>query len=161
MSKKLVAYFSCTGITESVAEKLSDVVNGELYEILPKIPYTDKDLNWRDKNSRSSIEMSDNNSRPEIANKINNMEEFDTIFLGFPIWWYIAPKIINTFLESYDFSNKTIVIFYTSGGSGLGDTIEELSSSCSSNKKIVEGKRFTKDVSLDELKTWIDDLEIL
>ena len=160
MSKKLVAYFSCTGTTKNVAENLAKIVNEDLYEILPTKLYTDKDLNWRNKDSRTSLEMNNDYSRPEIATKVNNMEEYDTVFLGFPIWWYIAPKIINTFLESYNFSGKTIVVFYTSGGSGLGNTILELKSSCSSDTKIIEGKRFARNTSIDELKIWVNSLKI-
>ena len=126
MSKKLVAFFSCTGTTKKVAENLSKAIGGDLYEIVPTKLYTNADLNWTDKTSRSSLEMNDKNSRPEIATKVSNMEDYDTIFIGFPIWWYVAPRIINTFLESYDFSGKKIIVFCTSGGSGLGNTVEDL-----------------------------------
>ena len=126
MSKKLVAFFSCTGTTKKVAENLSKAIGGDLYEIVPTKLYTNADLNWTDKTSRSSLEMNDKNSRPEIATKVSNMEDYDTIFIGFPIWWYVAPRIINTFLESYDFSGKKIIVFCTSGGSGLGNTVADL-----------------------------------
>lgn len=126
MSKKLVAFFSCTGTTKKVAENLSKAIGGDLYEIVPTKLYTNADLNWIDKTSRSSLEMNDKNSRPEIATKVSNMEDYDTIFIGFPIWWYVAPRIINTFLESYDFSGKKIIVFCTSGGSGLGNTVADL-----------------------------------
>ena len=109
-SKKLVAYFSCSGVTKSVAQTLADAVGGDLYEITPAQPYTNADLNWMDQSSRSTVEMKDPNSRPEIAGKVENMADYDTVFVGFPIWWYVAPTIINTFLESYDFSGKTIGI---------------------------------------------------
>ena len=137
MSKELVAYFSCTGTTRKVSENLAEVIGGDLYEISPLKPYTSEDLNWRNKNSRTSLEMSNDDSRPEINGKVSNMEEYDTVFVGFPIWWYTAPKIIHTFLESYDFSGKTIVVFYTSGGSGLGNTISDLKESCSSNTNFI------------------------
>ena len=118
MSKKLVAYFSASGTTKKAAERLAKAVGADLFEIKPAIPYSSSDLNWMDKKSRSSIEMNDPASRPEISGKLSNMADYDTIFIGFPIWWYVAPHIINTFVESYDFSGKTLVPFATSGGSG-------------------------------------------
>ena len=130
MSKTLVAYFSASGVTRRAAERLSEVVDGELYEIRPAVPYTPADLNWMDKKSRSSVEMSDPSSRPEIAEKIPLLADYDTVFLGFPIWWYVAPRIINTFVESYDFTGKTLVPFATSGGSGMGRTVDELRKLC-------------------------------
>ena len=154
MSKKLVAFFSCTGTTKKVAENLAKAIESDLYEILPTKLYTNADLNWTDKTSRSSLEMNDKNSRPEIATKVSNMEDYDTIFIGFPIWWYVAPKIINTFLESYDFSGKKIIVFFTSGGSGLGNTVANLEQSISSNTEIIEGKRFGANTSIEELKEW-------
>ena len=159
MSKNLVAYFSCTGTTKGLAEKLVKVTGGDLFEIKPKEEYTASDLNWRDKSSRSSLEMNDKSSRPEILDKVDNMEEYDTVFLGFPIWWYTAPRIINTFLESYDFSNKKIIVFCTSGGSGLGNTISDLKPSCSSDAKWLEGKRFPSNVSSSELEEWVNSLK--
>ena len=154
MSKKLVAFFSCTGTTKKVAENLSKAIGGDLYEIVPTKLYTNADLNWTDKTSRSSLEMNDKNSRPEIATKVSNMEDYDTIFIGFPIWWYVAPRIINTFLESYDFSGKKIIVFCTSGGSGLGNTVADLKQSISSETEIMEGKRFGENTSIEELKEW-------
>lgn len=139
MSKKLVAYFSASGITAGVAKKLAKEANADIYEIKPSVPYTKADLNWQDKNSRSSIEMSDHNSRPEIADKNADISKYDTIYLGFPIWWYIAPTIINTFLECYDFSGKKIILFATSGGSGFGKTLINLKSS-TVDAEIIEGK---------------------
>ena len=130
MSKKLVAYFSASGVTAKVAERLSESIGADLHEITPKVRYTDADLDWREKTSRSSIEMSNPASRPEIERIRDNMQDYDTIYLGFPIWWYIAPTIINTFLESYDLTGKTIVPFATSGGSGMGKTNELLLPSC-------------------------------
>ena len=138
MSKKLVAYFSASGVTAGVAKKLAKEANADIYEIKPSVPYTKADLNWQDKNSRSSIEMSDHNSRPEIADKNADISKYDTIYLGFPIWWYIAPTIINTFLESYDFSGKKIILFATSGGSGFGKTVQNLQLSAA-DCKIIEG----------------------
>lgn len=128
--KKLVAYFSASGVTEAVAKKLAAIAEADLFEIKPKVAYTTADLNWMDKKSRSSVEMSNPDSRPEIANTLANMHEYDIVFLGFPIWWYVAPTIINTFLESYDFAGKTIVPFATSGGSGMGKTIDVLRPLC-------------------------------
>ena len=126
MSKILVAYFSASGVTKKVAEKLAALVNADIHEIKPKVPYTKADLNWMDKKSRSSVEMNDKTFRPEIVKEDLNLSSYDTILLGFPIWWYVAPTIINTFLENYDFSGKRIVLFATSGGSGFGNTIKEL-----------------------------------
>lgn len=160
MSKSLVAYFSASGVTKRVAEKLATVVKGDIYEITPKNPYTSADLDWMDKNSRSSIEMKDHSSRPAISGTVENMEEYDTIYVGFPIWWYIAPTIINTFLESYDFSGKTIIPFATSGGSGMGNTLNELKPSCSNSTKWCEGKRFSSSVSENELADWVNGLNI-
>lgn len=154
MSKKLVAFFSCTGTTKKVAENLSKAIEGDLYEIVPTKLYTNADLNWTDKSSSSSLEMNDKNSRPEIATKVSNMEDYDTIFIGFPIWWYVAPRIINTFLESYDFSGKKIIVFCTSGGSGLGNTVADLEKSISSDTEIIEGKHFGANASIEELKEW-------
>ena len=131
MSKKiLVAYFSARGVTAKAAWKLSEAMGADLYEIKPKVPYSSADLNWMDKKSRSSVEMNDPSSRPMIAEKLADMEKYDVVFVGFPIWWYVAPTIINTFLESYDFSGKTIIPFATSGGSGMGKTNEKLGPSC-------------------------------
>ena len=130
MSKKLVAYFSASGTTKTAAERLAKAAGADLFEIKPTIPYTSADLNWMDKESRSSVEMNDPDSRPEIAETMPNMEDYDTVFIGFPIWWYVAPHIIHTFLESCDFSGKTLVPFATSGGSGMGRTVDELRKLC-------------------------------
>ncbi len=126
MSKKLVAYFSASGITRNVAKMVAEAAGADLYEITPKEAYTKADLNWMDKKSRSSVEMADKKIRPEITDTDAKIAEYDEIFLGFPIWWYVAPTIINTFLEKYDFTGKKIVLFATSGGSGFGNTIKEL-----------------------------------
>ncbi len=130
MSKKLVAYFSASGVTKSYAEKLAKAADADLFEIKPEVPYTKADLDWMDKNSRSTVEMKNPDSRPEIAEKLADMAKYDTVFLGFPIWWYVAPTIVDTFLESYDFSNKTIIPFATSGGSGMGKTSDVLRKVC-------------------------------
>ena len=126
MRKILVAYFSASGVTKGVAQRLAKVEGADLFEIRPAVPYTQADLNWTDKKSRSSVEMNDPLSRPEIAEMLPNMADYDTVFVGYPIWWYVAPHIINTFVESYDLSGKTLVAFATSGGSGIGKTVEEL-----------------------------------
>ena len=115
MSRKLVAYFSASGVTAKVAEKLSEAIGADLYAIEPEVPYTKADLDWMDKKSRSTIEMNNPASRPAITGKRDNMNDYDTVFVGFPIWWYVAPTIINTFLESYDLTDKTIIPFATSG----------------------------------------------
>lgn len=155
MSKKLVAYFSASGVTAKVAERLSESIGADLHEITPKVRYTDADLDWRDKTSRSSIEMSNPASRPEIERIRDNMQDYDTIYLGFPIWWYIAPTIINTFLESYELTGKTIVPFATSGGSGMGKTNEQLLPSCP-GAILAEGCVFKADISKQELVSWAE-----
>ena len=126
MSKKLIAYFSASGVTADVAARLAKVAGADLFEIKPEVPYTAADLDWTNKKSRSTIEMNDPASRPAIKEKLADMTDYDVIFVGFPIWWYVAPTIINTFLESYDFAGKTIVPFATSGGSGMGKTVAVL-----------------------------------
>ena len=128
--KILVAYFSCSGVTVKAAKRLAEAAGADLYEIKPETPYTRDDLNWMNKKSRSSVEMNDPASRPAIAGKIENMDEYDVVFVGFPIWWYVAPTIINTFLESYDLSGKTIVPFATSGGSGISKAEKSLQAHC-------------------------------
>ena len=153
MSKKVVVYFSASGNTREVASRLARVEDADLYEILPKEPYTKADLNWLDKNSRSSVEMRDKTSRPKIENKVGNMSQYDVLYLGFPIWWYVAPTIINTFLESYDFSDKIIILFATSGGSGLGRAKDNLKDSCK-GAIIKEGRVFSTNVREDELSEW-------
>lgn len=130
MSEILVAYFSATGITEKLAKKIANVVDGDLHEIHPEIPYSAADLDWMNKNSRSSVEMNDKSFRPAIANKLESTENIKILILAFPIWWYIAPTIINTFLEQYDWNDKIIIPVATSGSSGMGNTNAELESSC-------------------------------
>ncbi|MBQ1432505.1 MAG: NAD(P)H-dependent oxidoreductase [Ruminococcus sp.] len=139
MGKKLVAYFSASGNTAKLAKKLAEAADADLYEIRPAKAYTSADLNWQDKQSRSSIEMSDHNSRPELADKSADMSAYDTVYVGFPVWWYIAPTIINTFLESCDFSGKRIILFATSGGSGFGKAVQNLKVSAP-DAEIIEGK---------------------
>lgn len=156
MSKKLVAYFSASGVTESAAKTLAKTIGADLYEIKPEIPYSNADLDWRNKNSRSSVEMNNPDSRPKIADKNANIGEYDTIFVGFPIWWYTAPTIIKTFLESYDFGGKTIVPFATSGGSGMGKTAEDLQKTVPL-AKVKSGKMLNGRLSADKLKKWAEN----
>lgn len=160
MSKKiLVAYFSASGVTAKAAWKLSEAMGADLHEIKPKVPYSSADLNWMDKKSRSSVEMNDPSSRPMIAEKLADMEKYDVVFVGFPIWWYVAPTIINTFLESYDFSGKTIIPFVTSGGSGMGKTNEKLEPSCP-GATLLQGKLLNGNLSEDSLKNWVKNLNL-
>ena len=158
MSKKLVAYFSASGVTAKVADMLADAVGADIYEIRPEVPYTKADLNWMDKKSRSTIEMNDKTSRPALADKDANVEQYDTIFLGFPIWWYKAPTIINTFLESYDFTGKRIILFATSGGSKFGKTVEELKASVSDSCDIIEGKLLNGKQTIPSIREWTESL---
>jgi flavodoxin len=160
MSKKLVAYFSASGVTANAAKTLADAAGADIYEIKPEVPYTKADLDWMDKSSRSTIEMQDKSSRPAIADKNADISAYDTIFVGFPIWWYIAPTIINTFLESYDFSGKTIVLFATSGGSGFGKTVENLKCSVPDSTIIKEGKLMNGRPSVAEMQQWVESLEV-
>lgn len=157
MSRKLVAYFSASGVTAKVAENLSEAIGADLYEIAPAVPYTKADLDWTDKNSRSTIEMNDPASRPAIDGKRDNMEDYDTVFVGFPIWWYVAPTIINTFLESYDLTGKTIIPFAASGGSGISKTNERLAPGCK-GAKLMDGKVFKGSVGHQELAAWVEGL---
>ena len=154
MSGKLVTYFSASGITEKVAKNLAEALGADLFEIKPKEAYTKADLNWRDKESRSTIEMKNPASRPEITGKVEDMCKYDTVFVGFPIWWGVAPRAVNTFLESYDFKGKTIIPFATSGGSGYGKANEVLKASCQ-DAKILDGEILKPDVTVEELKEWI------
>ena len=159
MSRKLVAYFSASGVTAKVAERLSEAIGADLYEIEPQVAYTKADLDWMDKTSRSTIEMNDPASRPIIVGKRDNMEVYDTIFVGFPIWWYVAPTIINSFLESYDLTGKTIIPFATSGGSGMGKTNEKLMPSCP-GAKLFEGKVLASNSIIAELNAWVESLKL-
>ncbi len=157
MSKALVAYFSASGVTAELAEKLASAIGADLHEIKPETPYTKADLDWTDKNSRSSIEMNDKSFRPPVANKVADMKQYDTIYVGFPIWWYVAPTIINTFLEGYDLTGKTIIPFATSGSSKMGNTNAELKPSCP-GAELKEGRRFSAGASEGELKSWAENL---
>ena len=156
MSKKLVAFFSASGTTKKIAEMIAEDAKADLYEIEPKISYTKDDLDWMDKKSRSSVEMSDKKYRPEIMEKEMDMSSYDEILLGFPIWWYVAPTIINTFLESYDFSGKKIILFATSGGSGFGNTVKELQPSAP-DAVITEGSLLNSGTK-QEISAWVNSL---
>ena len=155
MPKKLVAYFSASGTTARVAKELAEAAKADLYEIIPETKYTSNDLDWRDKSSRSSVEMADKKSRPKLADKNAKIADYDVIFIGFPIWWYTAPHIINSFLEAYDFSGKKVVIFATSGGSGFGNTVKELQPSAP-KATIIEGKMMNGRVDKAELAKWAE-----
>ena len=156
MSKKLVAFFSASGTTKKVAEMIAEEVKADLFEIEPKVPYTKPDLDWMNKKSRSSVEMSDKKIRPQITDTDAHIEEYDTIILGFPIWWYVAPTIINTFLEAYDFSGKKIVLFATSGGSGFGNTVKELQPSAP-EAVITEGSLLNRGTK-QKVSEWVNSL---
>ena len=157
MSKKLVAYFSASGVTAQLAKTLAQAVNGDLYEIKPEQPYTAADLDWRNKNSRSSMEMNDKSFRPAVSGKLDNISEYDVIYVGFPIWWYVAPTIINTFLEQYDLSGKTVIPFATSGGSGISESESNLKEICPDSVWL-EGKRFLGSSSHDDIADWVDNM---
>lgn len=155
MSKVLIAYFSASGVTEKLSKRLAKSIGADIHEIVPEKLYEAADLDWQNPNSRSSIEMNDKSFRPAIASHVDNMEDYDTIFVGFPIWWYVAPTIINTFLEKYDFTGKTIIPFATSGMSGMGKTNEELQVSCK-GAELKAGKRFDANANENELKAWAE-----
>lgn len=157
MSKVLVAYFSASGVTAKAAAKLANAAGADLFEIVPEQPYTKSDLNWHDKNSRSSVEMNDRSSRPAINSKVPNMEQYDIVFVGFPVWWYREPSIIDTFIESYDFSGKTVAPFCTSGGSGPGSTSSNLQS-LAKGAKVIEGKKLSFMTTEGLLKKWVDEI---
>ena len=160
MSNKLVAYFSASGVTAKVAETLAEAIGADIFEIEPKVPYTETDLNWMDKKARSTIEMNDPASRPEIAAKRDNMKDYNTIFVGFPIWWYTAPTIINTFLEGHDFAGKTIILFATSGGSGFGNTAQDLKRSVGALAVIREGRLLNGRLQESTIREWLSELGI-
>ena len=157
--KALVAYFSATGVTAKAAKVLAGAVGGDLYEIKPAVPYSAADLNWMDKGSRSSVEMKDTSSRPALADTDAPVAGHDVIFLGFPVWWYVAPTILNTFLEAYDFTGKTIVLFATSGGSGLGKSAAGLRASAP-GAKIMDGRLLNGRLNEAELKAWVQGLKL-
>ena len=155
--KVLVAYFSATGTTQKLANKIANVTGGDLFEIKPEKPYTNADLDWMDSKSRSSVEMRDRTSRPAIASEADNMAQYDVVFVGFPIWWYREPSIIDTFIESYDFSGKLIIPFATSGGSPIGTSGENIQQ-LAPDAKVLEGKCFSAGISENELKKWVENL---
>ena len=157
MKKTLVAYFSATGTTAAAAKKLAAAAGADLYEIKPAVPYTKEDLNWMNKKSRSSVEMNDKSFRPELAEKNAAISGYELVLVGFPIWWYVAPTIINTFLESYDFMGKKIVLFATSGGSGFGKAVESLKGSAP-GAEIAEGKILNQLPDAAELRQWVESL---
>lgn len=157
MAKILTAYFSASGVTEKVAKRVAKAAQADLYEIKPAVPYTKADLNWMDKKARSTVEMKDPASRPEIGSTVENMEQYDTVLIGFPIWWYTAPTIIKTFLESYDFSGKKIALFATSGGSGFGNTVKDLQPSVADSTQFVSEK-LMNGISDSEIEAWIQTL---
>lgn len=156
-SKVLVAYFSATGTTEGVAEHIANGLNTDIYEIVPEDPYTDADLDYNDNNSRTTIEMNDPDARPAISGSVENMEQYDIVFIGYPIWWGDAPRIVSTFMEQYDFSGKTIVPFCTSGGSGIGSTAANLEQ-LTSGATWLSGRRFNGSDSLDTVMEWVNSL---
>ena len=158
MEKVLVAYFSASGTTAQKAKEIAKAVGSDLYEIRPEVPYASDDLEWMNKNSRSSVEMNDKAFRPALANKDAHIEDYDVILLGFPIWWYVAPTIINSFLESYDFTGKKIVLFATSGGSGCGKTVDGLKASVSSGAEIKEGYLVRSSSDVDKMKKLLESL---
>ena len=159
MSRKLVAFFSASGVTAALAQRLSRAAGADLFEIKPAVPYTSADLDWTNASSRSSVEMKNPASRPEIAEKLPSMADYDVVFLGLPIWWYVAPTIINTFLESYDFSGKTIALFATSGGSPMGRTLEILRPLCNASVKWLPAKMLNGATDSD-LNAWLKSLKL-
>ena len=159
MSGKLVAFFSASGVTAALAQRLSRAAGADLFEIKPAVPYTSADLDWTNASSRSSVEMKNPASRPESAEKLPSMADYDVVFLGFPIWWYVAPTIINTFLESYDFSGKTIALFATSGGSPMGRTLEILRPLCNASVKWLPAKMLNGATDSD-LNAWLESLKL-
>ena len=160
MSRKLVAYFSASGVTAKLAEQLSEAIVADLHEIRAKEQYSQADLDWRNDKSRSSIEMKNKTFRPEIVDDKISISEYDTVFVGFPIWWYVAPTIINTFLESHDFSGKTVVVFATSGSSDFGNTINELKISLPDSTKLIEGKVLNGKYTNKELSDWAESIGV-
>ena len=157
MSKTLVAYFSASGVTKRVAENLAKVTGADLFEIVPEQIYTNADLNWQDKQSRSSVEMDDRSSRPVISSKVENISQYSHVFVGFPVWWYREPSIIDTFMESYDWAGITVIPFCTSGGSGLGEAGKNMQS-LGKGARMIEGRRLPGNASEAELKAWADQI---
>ena len=155
MSKVLVSYFSASGVTKGVAEKIAKIVAGDLFEIEPVEKYTDADLNWMDKNSRSTLEMNDKEFRPPVKNKVDNLADYQKIVIGFPVWWYTAPTIINTFIEENDLTGKEIYVFCTSGGSGVDGSLNDLKKTYS-NLNFISGKRLKNSVDEEKINTWLN-----
>ena len=160
MRKILVAYFSPTSTTKKVAEELASIEGADLFEITPAQVYTAEDLDWRNEKSRSTIEMNDPNCRPEMVGRVDEMASYDTIFLGFPIWWGREPSIVDTFLAEHDLKGKTIIPFCTSGGSGMGNITSRINNLTGREAKVLEGKRYGGTVSMEDLKIWMDDLKL-
>ena len=159
LSSVLIAYFSATGTTANVAQKLASALDAPVYEIRPAQPYTDADLDWHDESSRSSLEMDGKIPYPELADLNAPVKDYDTIFLGFPIWWGTSPKIVNRFVNTYDLSGKKVILFATSGSSGLGDTATDLKKDAIGTPEIINGKRFPANVSAEELKNWAESVK--
>ncbi len=160
MGKKIVAYFSASGITKTIAQRLSEAVGGELYEIKPQTPYTQADLNWLDKGSRSSVEMADKSCRPPLADSNADIAGADIIYVGFPVWWYREPSVIDTFLDSYDFGGKTIIPFCTSGSSDIGDTYLRMQEIAGGSAKVLPGRRFSANATIAQLREWTEKYNI-
>lgn len=160
MSKILVAYFSASGVTKNVAEELAKVENAELYEITPEAPYTAADLDWKDQKSRSTLEMKNPGCRPAITGEVENMAQYDVVFVGFPIWWGREPSVVDTFLDAYDFSGKKIVPFCTSGGSDIGETAKRIQEIVGSAAQVDDGRRLGGTISEEDLATWTAGLEL-
>ena len=154
MSKVLVCYFSASGITRKVAESIKNTISGDIFEIEPITKYTSEDLDWTNKQSRSTIEMGNKSFRPPIKNKVTNMNDYDTVIIGFPVWWYTAPTIINTFIEENDLSNKKVYIFVTSGGSSFAGSLKDLKNTYP-NINFISGKRFTENITKEEVINWL------
>ncbi|MDR2620525.1 MAG: flavodoxin [Propionibacteriaceae bacterium] len=160
MAKRLVTYFSASGVTRKVAETLAQVLGADIYEIRPEVPYTKADLDWRDDNSRSSVEMRDKTFRPPVADEGVDISAYDVVFVGFPIWWHVAPTIVNTFLESHDFSDKIIVPFATSGSSDMGETVAGLKPSVAASTTILDGRVLNGSPSKESLVAWLKSLGV-
>lgn len=155
MSKALVAYFSASGVTAKAAQRVAELAGADLYEIKPEVPYTKKDLNWLNPRSRSSVEMKDKTSRPALAEKHADISAYDTVYLGFPIWWYTAPTVVLSFLESCDFSGKRVVVFMTSGSSGFGNTLADLKACVPASCTMTEGLRITRRTTDDAIRAML------
>ena len=158
MSKTLIAYFSAGGVTAGIAAELAKAESADLFEIVPKVKYTAADLDWRDKQSRSTLEMSDPDCRPETRGKVENMSLYDVVFVGFPIWWGREPSVVDTFLSENDFKGKKIIPFCTSGGSGIGRTADRIRSIVGEGVEVDEGRRIGGDISESDLKLWMEGL---